>query len=165
MDTQIEYNLSLKEILNQALEINNMGRVINPERPGKIRERLLKALVIALEEYNSLGGASVQTIDIAAFIALTLAAISQTTERTALAWEKRDFWLKADRFRNEWNWVSMYGNIMQTAVFDGNYSLVHSTAMDIVEYVKDIEVPKRHRLGTPWNGAYQVLKKKSGNTR
>ncbi len=142
-----------------------MGRVINPERPGKVRERLLKVLVIALEEYKSLDGVSVQTKDIAAFIALTLTAITQTAEKTASAWEKRDYWIKADRFRNEWIWVSIYGNRMQAAVLDGDYSLVHATAMDILEFVNDIEVPKRHRLGTPWIGAYQELKKKSGNTR
>lgn len=142
-----------------------MGRVINPERPGKIRERLLKVLVIALEEYQSLDGASVRTKDIAAFIALTLEAISQTAERTASAWEKRDYWIKADRFRNEWKWVPTYGNRMQAAVLDGNYPLVHAIATDILEFVNDIELPKRHRLGTPWIGAYQVLKNKSGNTR
>jgi len=142
-----------------------LGRVINPERPGKLRERLLKVLVIALEEYKSFDGVSVQTKDIAAFIALTLTAISQTAERTASAWEKRDYWIKADRFRNEWIWVSMYGDRMQAAVLDDDYSLVHTTVMDILEFVNDIEVPKRHRLGTPWTGAYQELKKKSGNTR
>jgi hypothetical protein len=142
-----------------------LGRVINPERPGKLRDRLLKALVISLEEYKSLDGVSVQTKDIAAFIALTLMAISQTAERTASAWEKRDYWIKADRFRNEWIWVSMYGNRMQAAVLDGDYSLVHAAAMDILEFVNDIEVPKRHRLGTPWTGAYQELKKKSANIR
>ena len=142
-----------------------MGRVINPERPGKIRDRLLKVLVIALEEYQNLDGVSVQTKDIAAFVALTLEAISQTVERTASAWEKRDYWIKADRFRNEWKWVSMYGNRMQAAVLDGDYSLVHTTATDIFEFVIDIEVPKHHRLGTPWTGAYQELKKKYSNTR
>lgn len=142
-----------------------MGRVINPERPGKIRDRLLKVLVIALEEYKSLDGVSIQTKDIAAFIALTLEAISQTAERTASAWEKRDYWIKADHFRNEWKWVSTYGNRMQAAVLDGNYSLVHAIATDILEFVNDIELPKRHRFGTPWIGAYQVLKKKSGNSR
>jgi hypothetical protein len=142
-----------------------LGRVINPERPGKIRERLLKVLVIALEEYQNLDGGSDQTKDVAAFIALTLEAISQTAERTASAWEKRDYWIKADRFRNEWIWVSMYGNRMQAAVLNGDYSLVHATATDILEFVNDIELPKRHRLGTPWTGAYQVLKKKSGSTR
>jgi len=142
-----------------------LGRVINPERPGKIRDRLLKVLVIALEEYKSLDGVSIQTKDIAAFIALTLEAISQTAERTASAWEKRDYWIKADHFRNEWKWVSTYGNRMQAAVLDGNYSLVHAIATDILEFVNDIELPKRHRFGTPWIGAYQVLKKKSGNSR
>jgi hypothetical protein len=142
-----------------------LGRVINPERPGIVRERLLKLLVIALEEYESLDGVSVQAKDIAAFIALTLEAISQTTESTASAWEKRDYWIKADRFRNEWIWVSRYGNRMQAAVLDGDYSLVHATATDILELVNDIQVPKRHRLGTPWTGAYQELKKKSGNTK
>ena len=142
-----------------------MGRGINPERPGKIRERLLKVLVIALEEYQSLDGVSDQTKDIAAFIGLTLEAISQTGERTASAWEKRDYWIKADRFRNEWFWVSVYGNRMQAAVLDGDYSLVHATTTDILEFVNDIEVPNRLRFGTPWSGAYQVLKKKSGSTR
>ncbi|MFC2053310.1 hypothetical protein ACFLV7_03300 [Chloroflexota bacterium] len=142
-----------------------MGRVINPERPGKIRARLLRVLVIALEEYKTLDGVNVQSYDIAAFIALTLIAISQTAETTASAWEKRDYWIKADRFRNEWKWVSMYGNRMQAAVLDGDYSLVNATATDIFEFVSDIEVPKRHRLGTPWSGAYQELRKKSGNTR
>jgi len=142
-----------------------LGRVINPERPGKIRDRLLKVLVIALEEYQSLDGVSDQTKDIAAFVALTLEAISQTAERTASAWEKRDYWIKADRFRNEWIWVSVYGNRMQAAVLDGDYSLVHATATDIFEFVNDIEVPNRNRFGTPWSGAYQVLKKKSSSTR
>ena len=142
-----------------------MGRVINPERPGIVRERLLKLLVIALEEYKSHDGVSVQAKDIAAFIALTLEAISQTAESTASAWEKRDYWIKADRFRNEWIWVSKYGNRMQAAVLDGDYSSVHATATDILELVNDIQVPKRHRLGTPWTGAYQELKKKTGYTR
>ncbi len=40
-----------------------------------------------------------------AFIFAHLKAISNSVDQTALAWEKRDYWVKADTFRRQWSWV------------------------------------------------------------
>ena len=42
--------------------------------------------------------------DLAAFIAISLEKIFETVETSVVAWEKKGYWVKADRFRLEWEW-------------------------------------------------------------
>ncbi|MBC8503858.1 MAG: hypothetical protein ISR58_17350 [Anaerolineales bacterium] len=76
-----------------------MSKVINPNRPGKERDCLRKAVALALREMMKSPEHDDNMRDMAAFIALSLEAISETIETTVTAWEKRDYWVKADRFR------------------------------------------------------------------
>ena len=134
-----------------------MGRVINPEGVGKERTQLLRSVVLALRELMQQNTADNMTKDLAAYIALALQAISETVEVSVAAWEKRDYWLKADRFRMEWAWAGRLGENMRKAVLADNWPLVAETAAAIAEKVKKTEVPKRHGLGTPWEGAWNRL--------
>ena len=43
--------------------------------------------------------------DLVAFIALALLEIDANIEKTVAPWEKRDYWVKADRFRMQWGWA------------------------------------------------------------
>jgi hypothetical protein len=143
-----------------------LGRVINPEGAGKERTQLLRSVVLALRELMQQNTADNKTRDLAAYIALALQAINETVEVSVAAWEKRDYWLKADRFRMEWAWAGRLGENMRKAVLADNWPLVAETAAAVAEKVKKIEVPKRHGLGTPWAGAWDRLqalaKSKSG---
>lgn len=140
-----------------------MGRVINPEGVGKERTQLMRSVVLALRELMQQSSADQKTKDLAAFIALALQSISETVEVTVTAWEKRDYWLKADRFRMEWAWAERLGNTMRKAVLAQDWSLVAQTAAALTEKVKNTSVPIRHGLGEPWNGAWERLQAVAAN--
>jgi hypothetical protein len=135
----------------------HLGRVINPEGAGKERTQLVRSVVLALRELMQQNTADQKTKDLAAYIALALMAIDKTVEVSVTAWEKRDYWLKADRFRMEWSWAGRLGENMRDAVLTDNWPKVAQTAAAVAEKVKNTAVPKRHGLGEPWNGALDRL--------
>lgn len=134
-----------------------MGRVINPETAGKERTHLMRAMVLALRELMRQTETNGQTRDLAAFIALALESVAGTIDSSVVAWEKRGYWLKADRFRMEWAWSEKLGSTMRQAVLKEDWPIVAGAAAQVAEKLKDVKVPQRHRLGTPWVGAWQRL--------
>ena len=134
-----------------------MGRVINPDGVGKERTRLTRAVVLALRELMRQTEPDKETRDLAAFIALALSAVSETIDTSVSAWEKRGYWIKADRFRMDWAWSEKYGKDMKQAVLEDDWGKVALTAAQVTEKLKDVKVPQRHRLGTPWVGAWDKL--------
>ena len=44
--------------------------------------------------------------DLAAFIAAALKTISEGIDSSVAAWEKRGYWVKADKFRMDWAWAA-----------------------------------------------------------
>lgn len=135
-----------------------MGRVINPDGVGKERTRLTRAVVLALRELMRQKDTDAQTRDLAAFIALALEEISATIDVSVAAWEKRDYWVKADRYRMEWAWAERLSQRMRLALLADDWQAVALAAAQVAEKLKDVDVPQRHKLGTPWTGAWQRLR-------
>jgi hypothetical protein len=135
-----------------------LGRVINPDGVGKERTRLTRAIVLAIRELMKQTEPDNQTRDLAAFISLALAAVDETIDVSVTAWEKRGYWLKADRFRLEWDWAKIWGEKMQQALLTEDWAQVAAAAVRVAEKLQSVKVPQRHRLGTPWVGAWDKLK-------
>jgi hypothetical protein len=114
-------------------------------------------VVLAIRELMGQSDVTDETRDLAAFIALKLDAIFETIEVTVAPWEKRDYWVKADRFRMEWAWSEKYAEEMREAVTEDDWQQVAATAAKTAEKLKKVEVPKRHRMGEPWQGAWDML--------
>lgn len=139
-----------------------MGRVIKPESIGKERTQLSRATALALRELMRQSSPDMHTRELAAFIALALEAISATIDPSVDAWEKRGYWVKADKFRMEWRWAEQLGKAMRQAVIAEDWPAMAMTAAQVAEKLGNIKVPQRHQLGTPWNGAYEKLRQGSG---
>jgi len=137
-----------------------LGRVINPDNVGKERTRLTRAIVLAIRELMNQTEPSNQTRDLAAFISLALTAVDDTIDISVTAWEKRGYWLKADRFRLEWDWARIMGENMRKALLVEDWALVAATTVRIAEKLSGVKVPQRHQLGTPWVGAWDKLKER-----
>ena len=134
-----------------------MGRVIDPYGVGKRRTQLMRGVVLAIREFTVQNEVNELTRDLAAFIILALQEVSETIDQTVSAWEKRGYWLKADRFRLEWAWAETCSVKMHEALMEEDWLAVASTAADIAQKAHNVKVPKRHRLGTPWVGAWEQL--------
>lgn len=134
-----------------------MSRIINIDGVGKQRKRYTREVVLSIRELTQQNDISDETKDLAAFIAIRLKAIFDTIEVTVAPWEKRDYWVKADRFRMEWAWSGKYAEEMQEAVLQDNWPQVAVVSAKTAEKLKNVQVSKRHRMGEPWHGAWQEL--------
>ena len=90
-------------------------------------------------------------------IALALQAISEGIDVSVVAWEKRDYWVKADKFRMEWMWAGHSAEKMKTAVLTDDWAAVATLMPQIAVKFNKIIVSDNHRLGKPWTGAYTLL--------
>ena len=134
-----------------------MSRVINPDSAGKERTRLTKAIVIAIRELAKQNDPGDKARDMAAFIALALLSIAEGIDVSVAAWEKRNYWVKADRFRMEWAWAGQVGEKMRTAVLNDDWASVAMLSAQLGQKLHKIKVSENHRMGRPWIGAWKQL--------
>ena len=131
--------------------------IINPESAGKERTQLSKGIVLAIRELAKQTEPGPESKDMAAFIAVALAKIAEGIDVSVAAWEKRGYWVKADRFRMEWLWAGIYGDKMKAAVLGDDWAAVAATMIQVAQKLGKVEVPAGHRLGRPWVGAWKTL--------
>ena len=136
-----------------------MSRIINPEGSGKERNRLTKEIVLSIRELMKQAEPDEKSKDLAAFISLALGEIGKTIESSVTAWEKRGYWVKADRFRMEWLWTEKLGSTMLQALMKDDWAGVAVASTQIAQKLMAVQVSDRHRLGTPWVGAWNHLKR------
>jgi len=134
-----------------------MSRVYNPDSAGKERNTLTRGVVLALRELMKQQGTDDLTRDLAAFIVLSLEEINGTIEASVGAWEKRGYWVKADKFRLEWEWAGQNAKTMRDALLKDDWATVALISAKVAQKLGKVTVPERHRLGTPWVGAWKKL--------
>ncbi len=135
-----------------------MSRVVNLDSAGKDRTRLSKGIVLAIRELAKQTEPGVYARDIAAFIAIALRTIAEGIDASVTAWEKRDYWVKADRFRMEWMWAGATAEKMRAAVLADDWATIASLMPTIAGKFGKVKVSDNHRLGKPWLGAFSQLR-------
>ena len=135
-----------------------MSRIINPDSAGKQRTKLSKTIVLALRELARQSDTGAETRDLATFIALALEAISQGIDASVTAWEKRGYWVKADKFRMEWAWSGPVADKMRAAISTDDWATVAMLSAQVGQKLSKVQVADNHRLGKPWAGAYDRMR-------
>jgi len=131
-----------------------LGRVINPESAGKTRNQLTRAIVLSIRELLKQPEPNAEAHDLAAFMVLALEEIAAGIDVSVQAWEKRDYWVKADRFRMEWEWAGALAHSMRTGLQAEDWAMIAVTTAKIAQKLNKITIPERNRIGQPWTGAY-----------
>ena len=134
-----------------------MSRVINPDSVGKERTRLTKSIVLCIRELAKQTAVTTDAKDMAAYIALALQSIAEGIDVSVAAWEKRDYWVKADKFRMEWMWAGQFAEKVKNAVLADDWAMIASLMPQIASRFSKIIVSDNHRLGKPWVGGYALL--------
>ena len=132
--------------------------LINPDSAGKQRTQLTKSIVLAVRELARQNGPGNEARDLAAFIALALHTIADGIDVSVVAWEKRGYWVKADKFRMEWTWTAQYASKVKEAVLSDDWATIAMLSMQTAQKLGKIQVSDNHRLGKPWAGAYETMK-------
>ena len=95
--------------------------------------------------------------DLAAFIALALQAIADGIDESVAAWEKRGYWVKADRFRMEWLWTGQFADKLKAALFANDWGTIAMLLPQIAMKLNKIQIAENHRLGKPWVGTFKRM--------
>ncbi len=135
-----------------------MSRVINPDSVGKQRTKLSKAIVLAIRQLARQSDTGGETRDLAAFIVVALENISEGIDDSVAAWEKRGYWVKADKFRMEWSWAGPISEKMRAAIVRDDWGSVAMLSAQVAQRLNKIQVADNHRLGKPWAGAYDRMR-------
>lgn len=131
---------------------------IKPNESGTTyRNRLTKSIVLAIRKLMQKGQPDRESLDMAAYVVLALEKISESVNSSATAWEKRDYWLKADRFRMDWAWVDTRSSVLRQAVLDQDWEKIVPELVQVAQNLSKVEVADKNRLGEPWVGAYKAL--------
>ncbi len=142
-----------------------LGRVIHLDSAGKQRTLLTRSVLTAIRLLMQQQEVNEQTRDLAAYIALALEEISNTIDPTVSAWEKRGYWLKADRYRMEWSWAKTLGEKMEQALRKEDWGMVAQIAAEIASRLANTAILKRLGARAPWEGAWDRLMEKPSNNR
>ena len=140
-----------------------MTRIIRTESPASTRKKLLQALLIALRFHRQHDLTDAQRKDVYAFAQLTMRAISRSVDQTASAWEKRDYWLKADRLRIEWQWIIRSDASLETALHNDELATASEILESLEPHLNSISISKKLAKSTPWEGAWKRWKAREGS--
>jgi hypothetical protein len=134
-----------------------MSRVINIASPGSRRNAARRTIAEILRHLMFKRQLDDESRDMVAAVVFALRTIAETVEVTLEAWEKRDYFLKADRFRLEWEWVTPAARRLQDLAVAGHWEQLPAELAALAPRFGDIRISKMTRSEKDWLGSYQLL--------
>ena len=132
-----------------------MSRIVSTQSLGTQRTRLSKSIVLAIREILKKQVFDQEVKEMAAYIVIALMAINETIDAAIVPWEKRGYWVKADRFRLDWEWATKLSTKLKDEINNNNWDEVIPVLIEIGLKFNKIQVSERHRMGQPWVGALE----------
>ncbi len=134
-----------------------MSRVINTANPAKLRNQARRTIAEVLRHLMFKRRIDDESKDMAALVVLSLRDIAATIDVTTSAWESRDYFLKADRFRLEWEWTGPAARRLEALLVAGEWDRVPVELATLAPRFADIRIAKMTRGPEAWQGALQTL--------
>ena len=131
----------------------------NQESGTTLRNRLSRSIVLAIRLLMEQGAPGEASFDKVAFVVLALYKLSESVDQSATAWEKRDYWVKADAFRMEWEWTLACAERLKAALFAQDWPAIASELIVAGQKLHKVQISPKNRIGEPWVGAWLALQK------
>ena len=134
-----------------------MSRVININSPGKVRNRNRRTIAEILRRVSTKKAFDSEAKDMSAALVYSLREIHNSTLTTIEAWEKRGYWMKADRFMREWAWSNEMAANLEDVLRNEAWDLVPELLGELGARTADVQVKNLTRTPSTWRGAYRKL--------
>jgi hypothetical protein len=134
-----------------------MGRVINTDSPGKRRNQMMRTAAELLRHLSQKNDIDDDARDMLALLVSCLREISDGIDESTVAWEKRDYWIKAEEFRRRWSWTGTMADDLEDIIMREDWGQLPSLMVKLFPYFADIKVTKFTRKPSLWKGSYQRL--------
>ncbi len=134
-----------------------MSRIIHTESPTKIRNQNRRSIAELLRRLSEKKELDNETRDMAAILVYLLREIDAGVEQSATAWEKRGYWMKAERFLREWDWIKESAANLEDVLRNDALDLLPELLADLLPRFADIQLKTMTRKPEMWRGAYAKL--------
>lgn len=134
-----------------------MGRVINTDSTGKNRNQQIRTGAEILRRLTQKAEIDDEVKDMVAALVYALREIDEGIDSSAAAWEKRDYWMKADELRVKWEWTARYADQLAALVREDRWGDLPALMVKLFPYFADTKITKMTRKEDAWQGAYSRL--------
>jgi len=136
-----------------------MARFIQTQNGTALRKKYLEFIAATIHALAGKKEIDDESKDMVSFIILMLAQINQTIEKATNAWEKKDYWVKADQFRMEWQWSNKMEKDLKIALQENNWNDIVNIMIVLANKCANTNPRKKIISAKPWIGAHAQLKK------
>ncbi len=134
-----------------------MGRIIRITNPSTQRTQSIRMIAAMLRDYSEAERNGEEALDRAAFIFGQLKNLSDSIDQTALAWEKRDYWVKADAFRRQWAWAEKPYRTLKDCLSRKEVAPIKEILQDLARVLPPEKTPLKKPPILPWSGSWKKL--------
>ena len=136
-----------------------MSRVINPDSTGKQRNQLMRTAAEILRRLSQKSDVDAEVKDMLAMLVYCFREIDEGIDQSAQAWEKRDYWVKAEELRQRWGWPGDVADQIQAMIYQEDWNKMPPIMVKLLPRFADIKITKLTRNESLWEGAYERLLK------
>ncbi len=130
-----------------------MSRVINTNSPDKVRSQARRTIAEILRLLSRKPDVDDEAKDMAAIIVYLLREIDASVKQTVDAWEKRGYWMKAERFLRDWEWPREDAANLEDVIRNDAWDLLPQLLGELLARFDDIQIKKITRSPATWRGA------------
>lgn len=134
-----------------------MSRVIHTDGPGQQRHRLRRTVAETLRRLMTKRRFDDEAKDLASLIVFSLRELADGVDRSASAWEKRGYFVKADRFRQEWEWLEPTAAQLSRLIVSEDWTRIPVVLAQLTPRFADVRVKRLTRSSAVWKGCYERL--------
>lgn len=127
-----------------------MSKIVHLDSPSRERLLLMRYGAITMRTLGQQQAVNEQTQLLTTFLIEILDRIMVNIDKSCAAWEKRDYWIKADRFRREWEWTRVSADALRLINQRKTWDDLPSIIGKIFPRFVSISIPKKMLLEKPW---------------
>jgi hypothetical protein len=131
--------------------------IINTDSTGKQRNQSMRTAAEILRNLTQKADVDDEVKDMVAALVYSLREIDEGIDSSAAAWEKRDYWMKADELRVKWEWTARLADQLTALVYEERWNDLPPMMVKLFPYFNDIKITKMTRKEDTWQGAYSRL--------
>lgn len=134
-----------------------MSRVVNLNSPGKSRSQSMRTAAELIRRLSQKSALDDEVRDMASMLVFCFRDIDEGVDDSVAAWEKRDYWVKAARFRDKWSWSRKAAMDLEQIIRNESWEILGPTLARLLPYFDEIKIARFTRTAGLWQGAYLRL--------
>jgi hypothetical protein len=125
--------------------------------PTQQRNAIRRSIAEILRRMMEKKAVDDETKDMLAFIVVGLRGMNDSIDSSATAWEKRDYYIKADQLRREWLWLPDTADRLEAILRSNDWATAPIELAGLAARFSDIKVATFTKSPVLWQGAYKKL--------